>query len=422
MNTKVAVIKNTGSQIIGKIISGGTTFLISILLARSLGPVGFGDFTKITTFIPLFYLLNDFGLNAAYLTIRTKFKRPEMFATLGFVRILFSLILMFLSLAFTIFLPGSNGTGYHPLVKIGIILFAPSILFQALITTANALFQEHLSYEKSTFAILIGSFTTLTFLFFITPLFVPEAALLVSIIALLVGSGITAFLSFIFARNFLKDIPFRISKSDVRLLLWTSIPLGMTLLTNVIYSHADSIILTVTRTTREVGIYGLAYKIFEFPLAIPTFFMNAMFPLFLNAKENPILLKSRLRKTMVLLFIMGVVSALLGWLTSPYLILIRPDFQESVPLLRILVTGLPIFFLTSFTMWTLVTFEKRWILFSIYSIFMLVNIIANILFIPVYGATASAYITILSELGILIVSSIFLFSYTKDNRNSLTSV
>ena len=150
--------------------------------------------------------------------------------------------------------------------------------------------------------------------------------------------------------------------------------------------------------------------------------MNAMFPLFLKAKTDPVLLRSRLIKTMIVLFTIGVVSGVAGWIASPYVTLIRPDFQESIPLLRILVSGLPIFFLSSFTMWTLVTFEKRWVLFSIYFIFMIANICANIIFIPSYGATASAYITIISELGILIASSLALFKMKQSkNQNPLTA-
>lgn len=411
MQTKALVIKNTGSQIIGKIISGGTTFLVSILLARSLGPVGFGDFTKITTYIPLFYLVNDFGLNAAYLTLRSKNGQSQLFSSLCFIRIIVALLLIFFSLAIAVFLPGSVNSGYDPLVKIGIILFAPSILFQALITTANALFQERLSYEKSTVAIIVGSMTTLLMIFFVSPLFVPEASLIMSIAALLTGSGLTALFSFFLARPYLRDIRLTFSKNDIRMLLWAAFPLGITLLTNVIYFHADSIILTVSRSTSEVGWYGLSYKLFEFPLAIPTFFMNAAFPLFLKAKSDQALLRHRMVQTIGVLGIVGILCAIAGWIAAPYLTLIRPDFQESISLFRILISGLPIFFLSSFTMWTLVTYEKRWLLCGIYATFMVINISVNALLIPNFGATAAAYITVFSELGILLVSSLAILKH-----------
>ena len=43
----------------------------------------------------------------------------------------------------------------------GIIFFTPSIVFQALTTTGNALFQKYLRYDLSTIAISHGSLVSL---------------------------------------------------------------------------------------------------------------------------------------------------------------------------------------------------------------------------------------------------------------------
>jgi len=60
------VIYNTGAQIIAKAISASTTLIITLLIGRSLGPAGFGDFTKIFVFVGYFYTFVDFGLNSIY--------------------------------------------------------------------------------------------------------------------------------------------------------------------------------------------------------------------------------------------------------------------------------------------------------------------------------------------------------------------
>jgi O-antigen/teichoic acid export membrane protein len=137
MKKKIAF--NTIAQIIGKIISGGTTFFVSLILARSLGVEGYGDFTKITTYIAFFYLFCDFGLNAAYLQLVEKETAKQTRNVLFTTRILLGLLLMFITLAITAFLPGSENQGYSMVVKMGIILFVPSILFQSIITTTNAI-------------------------------------------------------------------------------------------------------------------------------------------------------------------------------------------------------------------------------------------------------------------------------------------
>src|ERR1700690_648934 len=70
--TKVVVAVNTIYQLIGRAASSGSTFIISLLLAKQLGPSGYGDFSKITTYIAFFYLLVDLGLNAAFLQKSTE--------------------------------------------------------------------------------------------------------------------------------------------------------------------------------------------------------------------------------------------------------------------------------------------------------------------------------------------------------------
>jgi len=192
----------------------------------------------------------------------------------------------------------------------------------------------------------------------------------------------------------------------MRKMLSIAFPLGLTLLCNVVYFHADSILLTFFRSTSEVGVYGFAYKIFELPLSIPTFFMNAVFPLLLISRKSdntPAFLR-QVRQSAVLLFLLALVLVVLGYLTAPFISLVNADFLKSVLPLRILLLSLPVFFLTSLTMWVLIALKKRSQLFIIYFVSMVVNIGSNMLLIPKYGYMASAWITVVSEILVLMLS------------------
>src|SRR5207244_1517417 len=101
-------------------------------------------------------------------------------------------------------------------------------------------------------------------------------------------------------------------------LLLPSLPLGITLLFNLVYFRADSIILTLTRPTAEVGIYGLAYKVFEIVLVFPTFFMNAVYPLLLEKQNFQFSIfnfqsKTVLRKSFLILFATSFIAAVTLW-------------------------------------------------------------------------------------------------------------
>ena len=124
-----------------------------------------------------------------------------------------------------------------------------------------------------------------------------------------------------------------------------SFPIGLTLVANLIYSHADSVILTLTRSTTEVGTYGFAYRFFETLLVIPTFIMNASYPVLLSSQKQSVqLLFRRYKKLIVIMLISSTGVGLCAWLAGPLLVLVRPDFLPSVIYIRILVLSLPLFF------------------------------------------------------------------------------
>lgn len=409
--TVISIASNTFAQMLGKVATAGTTFLMTIAIARAFGAAGYGDFTKITTYVALFFLFADFGLNAAYLqqhgTTRNDATRnhaePYWNVLLG-VRLVGSIFLLFLAIAVLSFLPQSTTDGFTGLVRLGIILYSPVIVFGALLTTANAYFQKQLRYSFSTIAVTAGSVVSLVLIWIAAGAFTSAAGTIGSVIALLVGSVVTALLAFFFVRRFKQSLTPSFNRSMARALLFAAIPLGATLIFNVVYFRIDSLIMTLTRTTVEVGIYGLAYKFFELPLVVPTFFMNSVFALMVrNANPTRIF-----KKSFWILFPSSLLTSIVLWFGAPLLSLIKSDFSASVPVLRVLSLGLPFFFLTSLTMWTIIVLKKQAALLFMYGTSMVVTVLADLLFIPPYGMMAAAWITVGSEALVLFISGVVL--------------
>jgi len=412
MSLKKTIAFNTASQLLGKFLSGITTFVISFLLARSLGVEGYGDFTKITAFVAFFYLFADFGLNAIYIQFSKNKNADTEKHILLTTRILISLILMFFMIAVVAFLPGFGNQGFSPSVKLGIILFAPTILLQALITTTNAYFQETLHYEYATYATAAGSFVTLILLLIAVSIFLPSFGLFAALFATIAGSLIAVIISFLFAKKLKGVLRIFWDGKQIRNMILSAAPLGITLMFNVVYFRIDTFILTITRSTNEVGIYGLAYKFFELALVVPTFAMNAIFPSLVEAmtQKNMEVFWKRVKIAFTVLAVCSVFVFVGGWFLAPFVVYIRPEFSLSIAPLRILLVSLPFFYLTSVTMWLLVVFKKRWQMIVVYGLSMLINIIANSLFIPQGGYIAAAWITGISEGIVLILSYLFLRS------------
>lgn len=412
MNQKQKIAFNTLVQIGGKLITAGVAFLITILVARQFGVEGYGEFTKIMTYVALFYLMGDFGFNAIILRqMETSSKGESLFSNLLGLRIILSVFLISLSFLILFFLPYNSliNQGFSPFVKLGIIIASLTILTQAIFTTTNVLFQKNLRYDQSVFAASFGSFITLISVAFFVFL---RAPLLTIIASFIIGSTATAIVALNLASHWEK-IRLAFNFSLWRRLFWQTLPLGLTLIFNLVYFRLDTLILTLLRPTFEVGIYGLAYKFFEFPLAIPTFFMNSLYPVMLKYKESPAKLMSLVKKTSFFLLVLSLFLLIFLFFLAPLLTLIRSHFSLSVLAFRILIASLPLFFLSSLFMWLLIALEKQSLLAFLYGLTMVFNIILNLIFIPQYGYLAAAVTTGLTELLILILTGFWGWQFLK---------
>lgn len=404
---------NTVSQLIGRIVSSVTIVIVSLLIAQKFGPEGYGDFVKITTYVGFFYLLADFGLNAVYLQ-RTVTKNGALSKTssdqwrllLG-LRLVVSAVLVVVALVILSFFPHTLGQGYTPLVRLGIILLVPVIIAQAITTTTNALFQKMLRYDYSTNAQNVGSFFLVTTALVLTMLS-PISGPLLGVVSVFMGSLATAIVALYLVQRKLPVIRPTFNVGQFLGLLNESAPLGLALVFNLIYFHSDSVILALSRSTEEVGIYGLAYKVFELPLVVPIFFMNAVYPLLLQAQGgNPGGQRVIFIRSLQFLLLSSLTLILGLWFAAPLVTFVRPDFAASVAPLRVLIIGLPIFFVSALFMWFIIAQKQLVALLIIHGIAMLANIIGNIVLIPVYGYMAAAWITVGSEFFVLVATSFY---------------
>ncbi|KKR75924.1 MAG: Polysaccharide biosynthesis protein, membrane-associated [Candidatus Levybacteria bacterium GW2011_GWA2_40_8] len=409
---------NTLVQFFGKLISSGIGFVITLIIARYFGVEGFGEFTKITAYVALFYLVSDFGLNAVFL--KEEKKEKLSFINLLSLRIAWSAVLVFFALAILIFLPAdlAGGKGYSLISKVGILITLPTVLTYAVSLSFNALFQKNLRYDRSVLAASLGSLTTIFLLYIFVRVKLP---LTFSLSSYLLGGMVGITSAYFLAKKYLgKQISLADDFLIQNLTSWKtlfkkSLPLGLTLIFNLIYFRFDIFILAFARPNIDVGIYGLAYKFFEFPLAIPTFFMNAIYPVILRSKLNPPAggLKSKItKKATVFLLTSSLAIGAACLILAPLISLVKADFTASILPFRILSLSLPLFFLTSFYMWIYVADGRQNKLLLVYGIGMVFNILLNLIFIPKFGYNGAAVITVISE-GLVL----FLLVKFRKNKN-----
>lgn len=432
------VFFNTGAQIFGKGITATITLLITLVIGRTLGPTGYGDFTKIFVFVGYFYTLADFGLNQIYIKLSnqrpvtrdplherseaSQLPETKLLSTLFGLRLLIGISLAIVATTAAQVLPydQSAATGFSPLVKLGIALAAIAIITQALFTSANAFFQKILRYDLSVIAAITSYLFVLATAVVVT---LTTQSLLGYTLAYVLGGLVLVAISYTIIAKRTKN--FFLPKFDIEeflKLVKPAWPVGLALLFNLIYFRIDVLILSNVRSSTEVGLYGLSYQFFEAALAIPIFFANAIYPvltkLYLTDKSSfktqlnswvKILLGASLLLTLALIVVSYLIPSPIFW---------GKDFQGSVASLQILALGLPFFFISALLWHLLIIYNRQKFLTVIYAAGATFNIIANLIFIPTSGYIAASVITVVSE-GLITLMLVIAIRFKSKTRSQV---
>lgn len=407
------IVFNTAAQLLGRIVSATAAFLSTVILARLLGAGYYGEYIKVTSFITFFYMAIDFGMNAVFLREYSGAKMKQTFAYFLGLRIVMGAFMALIAMVSVWFISLVN-PGFSAIVVLGVSLVSLSLITYSLFLTSNALFQAHLKYDKGAVATNIGAILSLCgiviLMFF--PLVNPLTTLFAAFGILVVGTSVSGLTALFLVRPLAQTVRPLLSWNFNRSLLRQSLPLGLVLLSNVVYFRLDMLILSFWRTSAEIGAYGLAYKFFEFAIAVPTFAMNSLYPILLNYPRSQ--LSRLIHKVQIWLLGGSIVGAIALWIAAPFLVLVKADFASSIVLLRILSLSLPVFYLSAPIMWLYIIRRKQAALVLVYGVGFLVNAGANLLFIPRYGVLAAAIITGVSELVVLLVGTIGLARRSND--------
>jgi len=407
MTTTTKVAANTIYQIVGKTVSMAVTVLATMIITRAYGKSGYGEFSLMQGWPALLFIIVDFGINAIATRELSKdfSKAGEYIGNILLIRVLFSLFFMALLFTALAFFPYSYG------LKLGIRLGLLLILTQSLFTTTNIIFQVKLRYDLSAIGYTVGYFVILVLVLVLSSFNISVMWVNFSYV---IGGSLTFIMNLIFIRRLGVTPSFVFNKKIWSYLLVNSLPLGLMFVFSQINFKSDSLMLSVMNlpnkyelsNTETVGVYSLPYKIFEVALVVPTFFMNSLYPIMIkHLQRSPEKLKDTFYKAIRILAILGVVCGLIGVLFSEYAIIILGGsaFLQSIWVLRVLMGGLILYYLTQPLSWLLVTLEKQVYLPIIYLIGACIDVGGNLIFIPKYSLYASTIITHISEFVILIL-------------------
>lgn len=380
---------NTLIQIAGKVISVGLGFITVYLLTRYLGTEGYGNFTLAFTFVSFFSVIADFGLQTTMLRELSQEEHHKKYKSFLFLKILLTIAASIAAAITLFFFP------YSMILKSAILIAIIAVAISNVTTSGTIIFQSRLRLDLVTYIDIITKVCTVGLIF----LFIQLQLNLYYIVAtVLLGNLLGMLITFFILRG---NISLSFNLAQIKNILIMSIPIGITTFLGLASFKIDTIMLSVMKSTNDVGLYSLAYKVLENLLIIWGFYMASVYPMLskYRAKDEFGDIKSLLKNSVVIAISMSVGIIFIGFLFAPFVVDIfgGAAFKDSIPSLQILLFALPFLFINNlFTDFFFSTKANRFALNAIV-LGLVSNILLNLWFIPLYGFIGASYVTVFSS-------------------------
>jgi O-antigen/teichoic acid export membrane protein len=415
-----SIAKNTAFMTIASIAQKVISFVYFTLVARALGTEGTGQYVTALAFSTIFVVFIDLGFTNVLIREIAKYKERAQ----EYVSSLMSVKLLLSGLSYGMMMLVAMLLGYSDHITLLIALSGITMIFDSLHLTCYGVFRAMGNIRYEALAITLSQFATLV-LGGVVLMTSKNPALLI------LAFTIPSCLNMLFAGTMLyktyKIFPIPVWNSVVmKTLIPIAIPFAIAAIFARVYSYIDTILLSTLAGDVAVGLYSIPYKLtFAFQF-IPLALVAAVYPRF---SEYSIRDKTQLsyifeQSIRYLLIIVFPIAIGISVLATPIITTFFTDaYIQSIPSLQILMAGL-VFSFISFPIGAMLNAcNKQKTQTAIIGVVMCINIILNVLLIPIYSIAGAA---IAALIGNIILTSVGYFYVSKivpvSHRHVLTMI
>lgn len=401
MSTVRKIAHNTLIQVGGKAATAGLVLFGFGIMTRYLGQEGFGYYTTTYGFLAIFGILIDLGLQMTTTQMISDPAEDEqkIIRNALTIRLLASVIFLGLAPLLALLLP------YSTAIKTGIAVATVGFIFASLTSTLTSLFQKHLVMQRVVIAEILAKIVFIAAVLLAVYL---NAGLLGIIAAVVLDSAVTFGLLAYFARRYTMMRP-AFDFATWKKILKRTWPIGLTIALNLIYFKGDIVIMSLLRGQNEVGLYGAPYKFLEALINIAYLFLGLILPLLAAAAatQDVARLKRIIQSTFELLVAVSVPLVIGGlFVGRPLMVLIAgPDFAVSGELMKILLLATAAICIAGLFGYAVVALNRQKQMIKFYAINAAVSIVGYIIVINRYGYWGAAWMTVATELFILLTAA-----------------
>lgn len=386
------IAKNIRHLLFSNLFSFLIGLIVSIYLAKTVGVTAFGQLNFSLAFISFFMVLINFGLpllGTKEIAVTPK-KAVDYVVAILSIRAVIALFLFFVLSVFI--------QSIEKLQAYSVLLYLYSLGFISAAITMDWVFQglQKMSYIAISRIVFSVSFMVSVLLFvesesqlLLVPVF-HVSALFLSAFFLLLS------LKFLNFDSFRKKNIFSFTLGVFK----KSLPLGLSIVLIQMVYYIDTIMIGFMMDDASVGIYNAAYKLIIPVIAIGAIYFDSTYPVIAKLYKTSLPLLSDLQcVTAKIMCILAFPVAIIGYILGGEIIklIYGAQYSDAESILQLLLVVPALIYLNMIfarAMWACELFKEYNLIVAFQVV---VNIILNFIFIPMYGLYAAALSTIFSE-------------------------
>ena len=403
-----SIAKNSLAPIALNLFNKFIDFGFAAFYLRLLGPAGSGSFQTAIVTAGIFDIISNFGLNILLIrdVASDRDKAPSYLLNTTVLRLGAGLIASLPVIAIigvTNLSPQATPLTQPEILATALIMVG--MVFSGMSQGVTGLFYVHEEAEVP------NAMTTVTTIlkvgFGVTALLLGFGFVGLAAVSILTNIITLALLTAIALRRYTLRGPWRLDWQLQRQMLRAGFPLMLIHLLQTVFISIDTYLLRVLLDNGQevAGWYSSAYKWFNALQIVPSFFTLALFPIISRRIGESIdAARQMYGMSLKLMLLLALpVAAITHYLAVPLVQIVAGE--EFLPAgaiaLQIVIWSIPLGWLNSVTNYVLISLGLESKQPRAFTIAVLFNIIANLIFIPRFSYVAAGVTTILSELVLL---------------------
>lgn len=388
--------------------------LMNMMLARFLTKEDFGVFGIGLTFINILSVIIGFGVADFIIkTFAVEGRKAYRYVSPSIQLFTISCTITLAILLMMVILPI-----YDLETRYFLLLIVPNIILQGIFSINNSINQIEENFKR----VALSNFLLYFVRFFAAVLAVLTFKNVIALGWYIVLLSLIAMIPFMQVVNklFKRTIKVPVNHDieipedeTVRHTFKQTYPFGLIGIFYFIYYQSNVLLLSFFEGKVAVGEYNAAFTIISLAFMFPDLIFRRIFYTRIHtwATHDPARLKSFNRKSSMLLFFIGLFAIVFVWLTAKWLILYSAGakYMDSVFYLQLLSLAILFKFATAVNGTILSTQHMVYRMMRINGIIAVLNFIANLILIPLFGIVGAIIATLISE-GVMAVT-VFIVSH-----------